>query len=144
MSSNRPAWKRLLIETMTAASELISEDIRKDFLVIGGAALARYGSPRNTQDVDIAITPQTLGVFWDRAESDPRFSMHPDGRWVYTCQGTGVKGVAVEIEFLRIGGEFVPKLRGMTKFDSIWIASLPDIAIMKARSEEHTSELQSP
>jgi hypothetical protein len=45
----------------------------------------------------------------------------------------GVEGV-VEIEFLTIGEGFVPKLRGLTRFDPIWFASLPDIAIMKAHA----------
>ena len=38
----------------------------------------------------------------------------------------------VEIEFLDIGGEFVPKLHGMTKFDSVYVALLADIVSMKA------------
>jgi hypothetical protein len=40
--------------------------MRKDFLIIGGTALIRYSSTHNTQDVDIAITPQTLNAFWER------------------------------------------------------------------------------
>ena len=52
-----------LLMSMTAASEFIRENIRKDFLVVGGAALTQYGSTRNTRDVDIGITPQTLVPF---------------------------------------------------------------------------------
>jgi hypothetical protein len=54
MSNRRLPWQRLLIEGMTAASEFISEDMRADFLVIGGAAMVQYGSTRFTRDVDIA------------------------------------------------------------------------------------------
>lgn len=38
----------------------------------------------------------------------------------------------VEIEFLDIAGEFVPKLHVITKFDPVYVASLADIALMKA------------
>jgi hypothetical protein len=40
----------------------------------------------------------------------------------------------VILDFLRIGGEFVPKLHGMTKFNPMWIAALADIAAMKAHA----------
>ena len=36
----------MLIEAMTAASNLVGEDVRRDFLVIGGAALVRYDAGR--------------------------------------------------------------------------------------------------
>jgi hypothetical protein len=44
--SGKTAVQRMLMEAMTAASEFIDENKRKDFLIIGGAALARYGSLR--------------------------------------------------------------------------------------------------
>ena len=90
MSGSRPPSQRLLIEAMTAASEFIGEDMRKDFLIIGGAALIRYGSTRNTWDVDIAITAQTLNAFVEKAKSDSRFSIHADGRWVYIVHVMGL------------------------------------------------------
>lgn len=44
------------IEAMTAASELVNEDVRGDFFVFGDAALIRYGSSaRKIEDVDIDI-----------------------------------------------------------------------------------------
>lgn len=107
-----PQWQCSLIEAMTAASELISEDTRKDFVVIGGAALVQHVSIRKTQDVDIAITPETLWEFYEHATSDPQFSLHLDGNWVYTCQEIDVQ---VPMEFLSIGGDFVPKLHGLTR-----------------------------
>lgn len=129
---NNAPHRRMLIEAMTAASNLVSEDMRRDFLVIGGAALVRYGSTRRTRD--IAITAKTLDAFMEKAGMDSRFRMHPDASWTYTCQGEGIENVVVEIEFLDIGGEFVPKLHGMTKFDAVYVASLADIALMKAHA----------
>ena len=89
---------------MTAASEFISENMRKDFLIVGGAALVRYGSSRNTRDIDIAITSQTLQVFWEKAHDDSRFSLHPDG--------PGVEGLQAEFEFLMIGEELFRSCAG--------------------------------
>jgi len=83
MLNSRLPWQRLLIEGMTAASEFISEDMWANFLVIGGAALVQYGSTRFTHDVNIAITPQTLHAFKEKACSDPQFSLHADGHWAY-------------------------------------------------------------
>jgi hypothetical protein len=140
MSGSRVPWQRLLIEGMTAASELISEDIRADFLIIGGAALIQYGSNRFTRDIDIAITPQTLHAFEEKARKDPRFKLHSDGHWAYTAQGSEVEDLVVEFEFLAVGNEFVPKMRGMTRFDPIWVAWLADIAVMKARAYRDRDE----
>jgi hypothetical protein len=45
--------------------------------------------------------------------------------------GPGVEGLTAEFEFLAIGEVFVPKLRGLTRFDPVWVALLADIAVMK-------------
>jgi predicted nucleotidyltransferase len=160
MSSDEPLWKRTLKEAMAAASMLVSEDMRKDFLIVGGSALVRYGSDRRTKDIDIAITPTTLNAFNEAASKDSRFSLHADETWVYTCQGQGIERLQVPIEFLAMGGGIVPKLRGMTltpmlgarayyssiqvhvttKFSAIWVASLPDMAVMKAQASLNREE----
>jgi hypothetical protein len=147
-NSGKTAIQRILIEAMTAASELVDENARKDFLVIGGSALVRYGSTRKTRDVDIAITVETLTAFSERAEKDSRFKQHFDKSWTYTCQGEGTEDLEVEFEFLRIGGKFVPKMHGVTKFGPVWVASLADIVLMKAlacqdRKEEKISTTSS-
>jgi len=98
------------------------------------------GSVRiESQDAGL-ITPQSLNTFEHQAGNDSRFSKDSDGRWVYTCDGTDVEGLKVEFEFLAIGGEFVPRLCGITAFDPVWVASLPDIAVMKANAYENRCE----
>ncbi|KAF8224540.1 hypothetical protein L208DRAFT_1511132 [Tricholoma matsutake] len=101
----------------------------KDQLIVN----SMYGAlPIWTRDVDIAITAKTLDAFMEKAGIDSQFRTHSDMLWTYTCQGEGIENCMVEIEFLDIGGEFVPKLHGMTKFDTVYIALLADIALMKA------------
>ena len=135
MSDSRLPWQRLQIEAMTAASEFISEDMF--FLIIGGAALVQYGS---TRDVDIAITPQTLNAFWEKAKSDSRFDIQADEHWARGGR-RGVEGLSAEFEFLAIGEQYVPKLCGLvTKFDPVWTASLADIAVTKAYAYQDRGE----
>ena len=93
----------MLIEAMNAALELVDENIRKNFLIIGGASLARYGSLRKTKDVDIAITAETLSAFMEKAAKDPRFKKHCDDQWAYTTQEEGIEGLEVRFEFLDLG-----------------------------------------
>jgi hypothetical protein len=125
---------------MAAASKLVDENVRKDFLIIGGAALVKYGSSRRTDDVDIAITAATLNMFMEQAKTDPRFKLHPDDEWSYTCQGEGIAGLDVRFEFLELGGPFVPKMHGMTKFRDVCLASLADIVLMKAHAYQGRGE----
>jgi hypothetical protein len=131
----------MLIEAMTAASEFIDENVRKDFLIIGGAALARYGSLRKTDDIDIAITAETLNVFVEKAKTDPRFAQHPDGEWTYTCQEESIEGLGVRFEFLQLGGPFLPEIRGVTTFGAVQVASLADIVLMKAFAYRNRGEV---
>jgi len=124
----------MLIEAMTAASELVDENIRKDFLIIGGA------SARCARHIDIAVTAETLNAFVEKAETDPRFKKHPDDEWTYTTQEEGIEGLVVRFEFLDLGGPFVPKMHGMTKFGAVRVASLADIVLMKALAYQSRGE----
>ena len=45
----------------------------------------------------------------------------------------------VKFECLKLGGPFVPKIHGMTKF-GVWVASLADIVLMKARAYQGRGE----
>jgi hypothetical protein len=46
----------------------------------------------------------------------------------------------IELEFLDIGGEFIPKIHGMTLFDPVYVVSLADIALMKALAYQNREE----
>lgn len=81
-----------------------------------------------------------MHAFEEKARSDLRFSLHADGHWAYTGQGSGVEGLQIEFEFLAVGNEFVPKVWGVTKFDPVWVASLADIAVMKASAYQNRDE----
>ena len=50
-----------------------------------------------------------------------------------------IEGLLVKFEFLELGGPFVPKIHGMTKF-GVWVASLADIVLMKARAYQGRGE----
>ena len=54
--------QRILIEATDATSAFIPKEERRNFHALGGAALTRYGSTRGTDDVDFAITPETLNL----------------------------------------------------------------------------------
>ena len=123
-------------EAMTAASELVAEADRHSFLVIGGPAMIRYGSERTTRDVDI----ETLGMFTEKARMDHRFREGPDGSWTCKCREEGIEGFDVPLEFLEIGGGFIPKLHGMMKSGPVCVASLADMVLMKALTYQDRAE----
>jgi len=104
---------------MTAASKLVDQNVRQDFLIIGGAALVRYGSLRKTEDVDIAINAKTLNVLMEKAATDLRFKQDPAAGWTYTCQEEGIEGL---------------------EFGDVYLASLADIVLMKAHAYQDRVE----
>jgi len=85
---------------------------------------------------------QTLETFSRNAATNPQFNLSSDGSWTYTCQGEGVNDLMVDFGFLDIGGVFIPKLHGMTKFGTIYVASLADLVsmIMKAPVYQNRDE----
>ncbi len=135
--------RRILTEAMDAASRFIPPDERKHFYVVGGAALVRYGSPRKTEDVDIVVTPETLNKFFEEAGKDRRFRRYPDDSWCYICEGEGIEDVETHFDFLAAGGEFAPaRLHGLRTFPGAALASLADIAVMKANAYSSRNKQQ--
>ena len=101
---------------------------------LGETALVIHGKNRSTDDVDFAITAESLSEFEIAAEDDHRFKNGSDGAWYYCCSGAGIEGISVKLEFLAIGGEFVPKIRSTKKIGAsgACVASLGDLAVLKA------------
>jgi hypothetical protein len=126
--------QRAMIEAMTAASKLVDQNVQKDLPIIGGAALVRYSSEHKTEDVDIAINAKTLDVFIKKVKTDIQFRQDHAEEWSYTCQGEGIKGLEVNIEFLELGGQVIQKMHGMMKFRDVALAMLTDIVLMKAHA----------
>ena len=103
-----PNEKAAKLEAFHAALEIIPEEYRGSFVLVGGASLGplTLGGNRKTADVDIAVTAEALHAFFEAAENDPRFSKDFSDNWEYKSS----LDTTVPFEFLIQGGGFVPIL----------------------------------
>ena len=95
------------------------------------------GSDRRTEDVDVAITAESLHAFEEAAAKDSRFSVDVVRAWSYQCPTTAI---VVQFEFLAMNGGFVPKIRAQRPALAGFRAGLGELAIMKANAFESREE----
>ena len=80
MSSIGPGEKAAILEALDSAVSLVPEDLRGDFVLVGGGALLTLGGNRRTADVDFAVTGPALHAFFEAAANDSRFKKRPFGQ----------------------------------------------------------------
>lgn len=124
---------RAILEAAEAAASFIPSHLKKEFVLIGGAAMIVLGATRITEDIDVAITPQALAEFIRRATNDARFTKDVMEGWEYKCKGPGIEDIRIPLEFLAIGGGFVDAVRESQILPTgVTVASLADMAVYKA------------
>ena len=116
---------------------------RPNFILVGGFALHFHGMERATEDLDFAITAQSLNQWKTSVANDSRFVYEPGGDWRYYCTGEEIEDVGVTIEFLN-----VPELTQMGSVtgalaeSGIWVATLEELAMLKAEALVSRSEMR--
>jgi len=133
--------KAVLLEAFAAATELLPSTLREKFVLIGGTSMLSLGGSRKTEDVDIAVTAETLDAFQEAAILDPRFSQDVMLSWTYTGNTPETRGITVTLEFLAMGGGFVPEIRAARPIAlGGFRAGLAELIVMKARTLDSRDE----
>ncbi|KAI9807965.1 MAG: hypothetical protein M1825_005272 [Sarcosagium campestre] len=128
--------KAALLETWTAAAQLVPANLKEEFILVGGTSMLVLGGTRATEDVDIAITGRSLDAFEKAALSNAKFKKGNMLDWVYE---TGP--LCIKLEFLALGSEFVPKIRMLQPAMNGYRAGLADLALMKAHAARSRGEI---
>jgi Nucleotidyl transferase AbiEii toxin, Type IV TA system len=133
--------KAVLLEAFAAATELLPPTLREKFVLIGGTSMLSLGGSRKTEDVDIAVTAEALDAFQEAAILDPRFSQDAMLSWTYTGNTPETRGITVTLEFLAMGGGFVPEIRAARPIAlGGFRAGLAELIVMKARTLDSRDE----
>lgn len=72
-------FRRLLRLAFAEATALVSPGLQPQFILVGGAALERWGRTRQTTDVDIAASVDAVAALIEGARSHPCFPVEVDG-----------------------------------------------------------------
>jgi len=132
MSDIGPGQKATLLEAFHSAVALLPQNLRRDFILVGGTSLLSLGGTRKTEDVDVAVSAASLHAFYAAALHDPRFKKGAMDDWEYTSSS----GIIVPFEFLLQGGDFAPVIKAAREIvaGGGMRAGLGELAIMKART----------
>ncbi|MCJ1409369.1 hypothetical protein MMC19_003449 [Ptychographa xylographoides] len=123
----KPITKEVL-DSYVAACAYIATTLRHTYILIGGAAMTAHRAPRNTEDVDIAVSLQALEPFVQAAISGRGgFRRYPDGTITWDS-GQFFKTV----ECLVLEGSFVPWVPEMVGFREGYVATLPELVRLRA------------
>ena len=112
-----------VLDAHAAARAIVPSDLHRAVILIGGAAALYRGVPgANTQDADIACSPQAMVLLVEAAENRRGgFRRDPDGevKWEHTRLGFLVK-----VDFLLMPGECMPWRRGRRKTKITYVLML--------------------
>jgi hypothetical protein len=133
-----------LLEAFRAATALLRPTLHSSFILIGGAALLSLGGTRSTDDVDVAITTESLHAFYAAALLSPLFKKSTMDLWEYTSPTTGL---VVPFEFLLQGAGFAPIIAAPQQIPGGGglRAGVGELVVMKARAwcaREEESDLE--
>jgi hypothetical protein len=121
-----------LLECYEAAVQLVPAALQPEFVLIGGAASMVHGSVLKTEDVDIAVTANSLNAFREAvARGQTKFKIRPCETIEFECH----QGYFIPVEFLELGGPFVdsvaaiePLMRGG------FVASPAELFLLRAKT----------
>ncbi|KAF2083399.1 hypothetical protein K490DRAFT_69859 [Saccharata proteae CBS 121410] len=74
-----PSLHAAILSAFQAAATLLPNNLRPQFVLVGGAALLHYGGTRPTEDIDIVGSAEAHWEFLEAARRDAHFSVLMDG-----------------------------------------------------------------
>ena len=116
------------LDAYAAACAQIPSTLRHAFILIGGAAIAAHGAPRDTEDVDVAVSAQALEPLVLAATiGRGGFRRYPDGTMTWDNGH-----FLVRIECLLLKGPFVPWIPEVVGFREGFKVTLSELVRLRA------------
>ncbi|KAI9682201.1 MAG: hypothetical protein M1817_000255 [Caeruleum heppii] len=128
-----PGAKDVLLEAYAAAAALLSPQLRREFVLVGGAAIVALGGDRATEEVEVAVMSSALHDF-KKAARRPDFKEDEYHNWYYIGKTDQTAGIEVRIDFLEMGSDFTPSIIAEQPIVGGFRAGLGELALMKARA----------
>lgn len=135
MSKNRQGAIR---ETFKAAVNAVPERPRDSFILIGGAATFLSGvTERQTSDLDFAAGQEAMNAFLEVVmNKECGFKMDDD----FTVNYWTSYEFFVQIDLLILGGDFVAYVESLQRLESGFIASIPDLLLLRSITIEERGD----
>lgn len=132
MPKSRPIpapLRSALIECFRAATCLVRPELRRQLVLVGGAASVAQSSVLHTEDVDIAGPPRALSQLWEAILAGaPNFSLEPDGKIAFDAP----QDFRVRIDMIAIGEGCIERIHVAEPFFEESVASMSDLLRLRA------------
>ncbi|KAL8798474.1 MAG: hypothetical protein Q9182_006628 [Xanthomendoza sp. 2 TL-2023] len=126
-----------VLNAFHAACDLLPRNLRRSLVLIGGAATIAHGMvSRKTKDADIVTSVAALAIL-DNCINNRQGGFHKDSDGAIMWeQRDPVDGQSffVTVEFLQIGGPFLPRLPEVIGFGEGCVATLPELVRLRCET----------
>ena len=118
-----------LIECFRATTRLVRPELRRQLVLVGGAASIAHSSVFKTEDVDVAAPPSVLIQIWEAVSAGaPNFSLESDGKIAFDAP----QGFRVRIDLIQIGDGCIHRIYVAEPFHEGSVASKSDLLRLRA------------
>lgn len=118
-----------LIECFRATTRLVRPELRRQLVLVGGAASIAHSSVLKTEDVDVVAPPNIIIEIWEAVSAGAlNFSLESDGKISFDAP----QGFRVPIDFIQIGDGCIERIHVAEPFFEGSVASMSDLLRLRA------------
>lgn len=118
-----------LIECFRATTRLVRPELRRQLVLVGGAASIAHSSKFKTEDMDVAAPPSVLIQIWEAVLAGAlNFSLESDGKIAFDAP----QGFQVQIDLIQIGDGCIERIHATVPFYEGSVASKSDLLRLRA------------
>jgi hypothetical protein len=122
--------REALFECFRATTRLVRPELRRQLILVGGAASIAHNSVYHTEDVDVAApTDVVIDIFKKVMDGALNFSLEPDGKIAFDAS----QGFRVRLDLLQIG-DFIERIHVAEPLFQGSIASMSDLLRLRGNT----------
>jgi hypothetical protein len=125
-----PAPQReALLECFRSLTRLVRPELRRQLVLVGGAASIAHSSILKTEDVDVAAPSSALIDLWEGASAGAlNFSIESDGKIAFDAP----QGFRVRVNIIELGNGCIERIHVAEPLYDGSVASMSDLLLLRA------------
>jgi hypothetical protein len=121
--------REALLECFRATTRLVRPSLRRQLILVGGAASIAHSSVFKTEDVDVAGLPSVIIDIWEAVSAGAlNFSLEPDGKIAFDAP----QGFLVRVDLISIGERRIERIHATEPLFEGSVASKSDLLRLRA------------
>ena len=122
--------REALFECFRSITRLPRPDLRRQLVLVGGAASITHSSLLVTKDVDVVAPPSALIDIWEGVSAGAHnFSFESDGRIAFDAPNQDIR---IRVDLLEIGNGCIERIHVAEPFFEGSVASVSDLLRLRA------------